>query len=106
MGLDPAGRPLYLNMGSQITNSPYDLNLARNVLRGLPSLTLSNTSFMLNNPYGPAELETILRPFDRDASGLPSRLATMSQIAPSYIYSLLQAKRYELTTDSWDTPAP
>ena len=58
---------------------------------------------MLNNPFGPAELETILRPFDRDASGLPSRLVGLHA---NGVCSLLQAKRYELTTESWDTPAP
>ena len=37
VGVDPAGRPLYLNMGGQITNSPYDLNLARMRSAGCPA---------------------------------------------------------------------
>ena len=112
VGVDPAGRPLYFRMGGPINNSPYDLNLSRNAPRGLPTFALPSGTLMLNNPFSPAEFETILRPFDRDAPTLPNRLVGLCgvtiTVTPTYAYtySVLQATRHDLTTESWDSPTP
>ncbi len=114
VGLDLAGRPLYIGMnyqglpaqyvgcGSGVTNSPYELNLDPNQTRGVPSSIAT-----VDNPFSPAELERILRPFDRDAPSLPDRLAQLSAAMPgdtktSVLYNL----RHSLTTESWDLPCP
>ena len=55
------------------------------------------------------ELERLLRPFDRDVPGLPSRLAILGMPTPASppdATSLLLQKRYEATTESWDVPCP
>jgi hypothetical protein len=97
VGLDPAGRPLYLAMGGQTQNNPYELNLASNIGHGLSSPTAA-----ADNPFSPSELERILRPFDRDAPTLPGRLATL---APNLVPPTGSAsKRLSATTESWDVP--
>jgi hypothetical protein len=99
VGLDVAGRPLYLTMGGQTQNSPYELNLSANVGRGLTSPTTA-----ADNLFGSGELERILRPFDRDAPSLPRRLAAL---APNLVPPTgTTSKRLSVTTDSWDVPTP
>jgi hypothetical protein len=112
VGLDLAGRPLYLSLGGTargnqsflnvVLNNPYCLNLSRNISRGLSSPTPA-----ADNPFGPAELERLLRPFDRDASSLPSRLwwLTYDQSAGGSLLAT-PAKRHSVTTESWDLPCP
>ena len=105
LGLDLAGRPLYLWMGqpyysgdlySEQTNNPYQVNLSNNVGRGLPDPNPAP-----DNPFSPAELERVLRPFDKDAATLPSRLVTLM---PSL--ATTPANRLKVTTESWDLPVP
>ncbi|MBU4397819.1 MAG: hypothetical protein KKE86_00650 [Planctomycetes bacterium] len=114
LGLDVAGRPVYAQMydniamsflegyGGGVTNSPYELNLDPNQTRGVPSSIAT-----VDNPFGPAELERILRPFDRDAPSLPDRLAQLSAATPGdTTTSVLHNLRHSLTTESWDLPCP
>ena len=78
VGLDQAGRPVYAGMkhtggnysasAAASSATPYELNLGPNVARGLPS----GTSADPNNPFSLSELERMLRPYDRDATGLPA----------------------------------
>ena len=96
MALDWGGRPLYLTMG-QVYNSggtsatlPYELDLSEKRLRGGQ-----------NTPFSATELERLLRPYDRDATSLPNRLAPLlaATLTP-------YQRRTFFTTDSWDVPAP
>jgi hypothetical protein len=104
VGVDIAGRPMYLSMGGSplftTVNTPYDMDLSAKAARGLSSPTSA-----ADNPFGPAELERILRPFDRDAASLPSRLALLTAATPGNpTTSVLIGKRRAITTDSWDVP--
>ena len=83
--------PCSLNMGGTITNSPYDMDLSRNAARGL-SLTSSNGTSPPDDAFGVAELERLLRPFDRDSTGLPSRLFVLTG-GTGTTPSVLQNKR-------------
>jgi hypothetical protein len=97
IGLDTAGRPLYMNgMGGSLVGTPYELNLGQQAPRGLSSSTV-------DNPFSVAELERILRPFDKDATTLPARLATL---APTLLPAAATANRLNVTTESWDLPCP
>jgi hypothetical protein len=110
VGLDQAGRPTYVGFnyqgnsanyvgfGSSTQQNPYEINFGSGVSRGL-----SSGSTASNNPFGVAELERILRPFDRDAPNLPARLAAL---APTLLPTSGTAKRLSVTTDSWDVPCP
>ncbi len=102
VGLDTAGRPIYAYMGAGTADNPYELNLARDVARGL-----SNSNNAADNPFSVAELERILRPYDKDAPRLPVRLAALT---PAYggANSILQTPqaRTAVTTESWDLPCP
>jgi hypothetical protein len=51
-----------------------------------------------HNPFTPAELEPVLRPYDIDTNRLPPRLAAM-------LGSAAEESRLKVTTDSWDTTA-
>ncbi|MBN1395420.1 MAG: hypothetical protein JW959_10385 [Pirellulales bacterium] len=114
VGLDQAGRPVYMKMfdalgptylqgyGSGVEDCPYELNLDANQTRGEPSNLAT-----VDNPFSPAELERVLRPFDRDAPALPDRLAqltaaTVGDPKTSGLFNI----RHSLTTESWDLPAP
>ncbi len=96
VGLDVAGRPLYVSMGGTTVNNPYELNLGAKAERGLASPTTAS-----DNPFSPAELERLLRPYDRDATSLPDRLA---KLAPGLSGTL--KGRLSATTESWDVPGP
>jgi hypothetical protein len=97
IGLDWGGRPLYPGISNVLDAAaapvslagqcPYEQDLTNNRLKGAP-----------NTPFGVAELERLLRPYDRDATALPSRLATgLADIADFY-------RRKCVTTESWDVP--
>ena len=113
VGLDQAGEPAYAYVtvsskdygyGSGVTDLPYEFNQSANVRRGL---SYGETSG--NNPFSASELERLLRPYDRDATGLPARLAALtsaSGTAPASSELLTAAKRNAFTTDSWDVPCP
>ncbi len=81
LGQDIAGR------GS---SDPYTLRLDRQASR---PATL--TGAVAQNPFTLAELERVLRPFDRDWSSLPPRLAAI-------LNNLDNTARRAVTTDSWD----
>jgi hypothetical protein len=113
VGLDQAGRPLYVGMmyngtdyigfGSGTAENPYELNLGPNAARGLPSPTPATTP---DNPFGVAELERLLRPFDSDAPKLPDRLARLTSATglPGDSWLLTPGRRKSFTTESWDVP--
>ncbi len=79
-------------------DDPYETQLDTRVGRGgyLPSPSAYATP--ADNPFTPAELEPVLRPYDIDTWALPPRLATM-------LGSAAEAARFLVTTDSWDTTA-
>ena len=110
MGLDPTGQPLYFSAGYPLCNTPYDIDLSRGAGRALPYIGNTVTPNPPgDDPFGAGELELLLRPFDRDAPGLPNRLAVLTDAAGLTVAStssLLLQKRYEATTDSWDLPCP
>jgi len=95
VGLDRAGRPLYISMGGPVANGPYDLDLTPNAPHAVDYATV-------NNPFGVAEFERILRPYDRDTPTLPQRLAALTLTSSGS--SLLEPRRAELTTESWSVP--
>ena len=112
VGLDQAGAPVYMSSagastasstGTSIVNCPYDLDLSRNAAYGLPSNSLG-TGAPPDDPFGVAEFERVLRPYDRDSSLLPPRLANLFGVQGNT--TLQQKLRCELTTLSWDNPSP
>lgn len=60
--------------------------------------TASPSSLSRDNPFTPAELEAVLRPYDGDTNKCPPRLAAM-------LGSAAEESRLKVTTDSWDTTA-
>jgi hypothetical protein len=107
VGLDWGGKPLYVNTGqgqvyddasATSARSPYESDLSANRLRG-------STSTPGNRPFSAAELERILRPYDRDATLLPARLAQATATSGLPQDSVLLAGRNAVTTDSWDVPS-
>ncbi len=105
VGLDLRGQPLWgMALGQwsgNAVNSPYELNLSPNVVRGLVGTAATD------NPFSLAELERLLRPFDRDAPQLPTRLAMLTATtAGNPATSALLPLRNEITTESWDVPCP
>ncbi len=94
IGIDPAGRPLYVSMGGRTRNSPYDIDLSHNAAHA----TNANTP---DSPYSVAELEQVLRPYDRDSSALPTRLTDLTKNGAS---SMLVQRRGEVTTESFSVP--
>jgi len=96
VALDMAGRPVFLNMGHSGTDfpdDPYEIDLSPGSTHGLSGWSWTD------NPFSPAEFERLLRPFDRDASKLPMRLAYLTG-------NVLYHRRHALTTESWDLPCP
>ena len=112
MGLHDDGAPVYGTMrykgvtevgfGCYVGDSPYELQIGQNQFYGQPS-----SAKTVDNPFSPAELERILRPFDRDAPSLPDRLAQLTTTDPGDPNdSILYNYRHLLTTESWDLPCP
>jgi hypothetical protein len=72
------------------SSSPYTLRLDRDATK---PATLTGT--VPQNPFTVSELERVLRPFDRDWSTLPPRLAAT-------LTNLDNTARRAVTTESWD----
>ncbi len=72
------------------SSDPYTLRLDRQAPR--PATLTGNAT---QNPFTLAELERVLRPFDRDWSSLPPRLAAI-------LNNLDNTARRAVTTESWD----
>lgn len=112
IALDPLGQPVYVGLGDRPTtgevigsraqmrealryaqyDQPYELDLSCEGSSALTSPSPAET----DNPFTPAELERLLRPFDVDAPMLPDRLINL---VPSLV-----DHRHELTTLSQDVP--
>jgi len=111
IGLDQAGQPAYMKTGtygygSGVLNLPYEFNQGVNVPRGLPYLASGSKQ---NNPFSTSELERLLRPYDRDATGLPIRLAALTASSGNTLSATdlrLPERKTAFTTDSWDVPCP
>jgi hypothetical protein len=124
--VDFAGRPLYAGMGkgalsvaatlsgnSVTINNPYALDLSRNALHASTS-----PPAWADDPFGPAELEPVLRACDRDAPTLPNRLLALSLGGTANMVqttatpavqvnnSPLVQKRWAVTTTSFNVPTP
>ncbi len=89
VGLDLRGQPLYgMEQGawsSAALNTPNELNLSPGQAYGeLGTMTI-------DNPFSLSELERVLRPYDKDASALPSRLALLTSTSGLPGDSLLAA---------------
>ncbi len=80
---------------NETTDDPYELRLDRN---GPRNGLLTNSGTVIDNVFNAAELEAVLRPYDRDSLQLPLRL----QVA---LGSVAEEARFRITTDSWDTTA-
>ena len=65
------GRSTFL-WAARPCRSPYDIDLTRNAPHAVDQAAV-------DNPFGVAELERILRGYDRDAATLPQRLAQSDQ---------------------------
>jgi len=109
VGLDLRGQPLYAMLGGiwdgahgtgAAVDDPYELNLSQNTSRGL-----SSPSTAPDNPFSVAELERLLRPFDRDATRLPGRLWALTG-GTTISNSVLHDNRHKITTESWSLPCP
>ena len=98
IGLDVAGRPLYISMGGLVKNTPYDIDLSRNAARATGASTP-------DSPYSVAELERLLRAYDRDAITLPGRLLAVTSLPGQPLSSsfLLQHPAI-VTTESESVP--
>jgi hypothetical protein len=59
---------------------------------------MSISGSFVDNPFTPAELEPVLRPYDIDTNRCPPRLAAL-------LGSAGEDSRLKITTDSWDTTA-
>lgn len=97
VGLDLRGRPIYVQpqnlWAAAVTDNPYKVKLTR---RGGKGVIQSGQQDAVDAPFTPAELEAILRPFDRDSRDLPQRLRKL-------IPDLVRV-RHMITTESWDLP--
>jgi len=94
IGLDTAGRPMYLSMGSEsLEDDPNEIDLSDRRTYGVASPGLPD------NPFSTAEFQAIQRPFDRDGSSLPRRLRDLAGAA-------LIPNRHIVSTESWDLPVP
>jgi hypothetical protein len=80
---------------NETVDDPYELRLDRKAPRhGF----LTTSSGGIDNVFNVAQLEAVLRPYDRDSLQLPLRL----QVA---LGSFAEQARCRITTDSWDTTA-
>lgn len=86
--------------GNETQDDPYELELGATAARNGWLADPNTNGFMpvYDNIFTMAELEPVLRPYDRDAFRLPLRLsATLGPLA--------EEARLRVTTDSWDTTA-
>jgi hypothetical protein len=86
----------------EIKDNPYEFQL--DTRRGFggslkdPSTDGMELGALADNPFTPAELEPVLRPYDIDTNRCPPRLAAL-------LGSAAEDSRLKITTDSWDTTA-
>jgi hypothetical protein len=80
---------------SETQDDPYEVRLDSKAPRNTSYLT---TGVAADNIFSLAELEPILRPYDRDSFQLPQRLAAM-------LGGVAEESKLRITTDSWDTTA-
>jgi len=74
VALDAVGRPFYWRMGedgSHRRNTPYELNL------NAAQAWRRHNNRQVDNPFTPAELEKILRPYDADSPYLANRFTRL-----------------------------
>ena len=105
----PAGTVLV----ADTVDDPYELDLSPNAQRDGVIVNNAGNITKRDAPFGPEELERILRPYDVDAQSLPSRLNDLLPLTPgSYapadpqLALGLPTHNKSLTTDSYDLPAP
>lgn len=96
-------KPEWSNTSFESTDDPYELPIdTRNGRGGWlhdPSTSgVSGSASYSDNPFLPADLEPVLRPYDGDTNRLALRLAAM-------LGSAAEDSRLKITTDSWDTTA-
>lgn len=88
--------------GRETTDDPYEVSVDTRTGRGGwlfdPASSGTTQGSLVDNPFTPAELEPVLRPYDIDANRLPPRLAAI-------LGSVAEESRLKITTDSWDTTA-
>jgi hypothetical protein len=97
-------KPEWSNSSFESTDDPYELAIDTRTGRGgwLHDPSTSGVSptaaSYSDNPFLPADLEPVLRPYDGDTNRLALRLAAM-------LGSAAEDSRLKVTTDSWDTTA-
>lgn len=86
----------------EIKDNPYELMLDTRVgFGGLikdPTTAGQSLGSLADNPFTPAELEPVLRPYDIDTNRCQPRLV-------AFLGSAAEDVRLRVTTDSWDTTA-
>lgn len=101
-GIDFMGNVLFANYwqegstGGETTNTPYLLDMSRDIGRGLDANAIPAPR---DNQFSASELERFLRGFDYDAGNLPKRLFDITTNTNEQQFVFRSA-----TTDSWDTP--
>jgi hypothetical protein len=95
VALDRAGGPLYISHGGPVANGPYDIDLTRRAAHAVDQPTTPD------NPFGVAEFEKVLRPYDRDSISLPLRLASLTDAGGG---SFLRYRSAEFTVESEYVP--
>jgi hypothetical protein len=76
-------------------DDPYELRLDRGAPR---NAILTSSGTVVDNIFGVAELESLLRPYDADSPQLSLRLQSL-------LGSNAESARLRITTESWDTTA-
>ena len=79
-------------IGSEIINSPYEVDL------------LQTTRYNVDSLFVPVELERVLRPNDRDSIMLPSRLENLLTVFSNSIQRPDESQRRIITTESYEVP--
>jgi len=86
----------------EIKDNPYETQLdTRRGFGGFikdPATAGMSPGTLADNPFTPAELEAVLRPYDIDTNRCPPRLAAL-------LGSAGEDSRLKITTDSWDSTA-
>lgn len=86
----------------EIKDNPYEMQLdTRRGFGGIikdPATAGMSPGTLAHNPFTPAELEAVLRPYDIDTNRCPPRLAAL-------LGSAGEDSRLKITTDSWDSTA-
>lgn len=93
-------KPVWGPNDEEIRDDPFETRIdTRRGFGGSYVTSPSSTSgTAIDNPFTPAELESVLRPYDFDARQRGPRLTAI-------LGSAAEALRTEVTTDAWDTTA-